>query len=327
MKRLSTWILGSVVLALGASPLLAERDMGGRTRVVTRKDGSAHAAPKAGAAAYSAQVNIVTRVQGTSFFRTAIDISNNTDTDGVAADLQYCYTLNGTFQGCTEPQSISLLPLDNFHTDDIVQYLDSLGVLAPGAGDLSFGTLLVTFNNLPSNFGWEGTVTARTYSPYDQSNPGLGTVAIAYPGSLFFESANTTLVATIRDTQGVSPQPAAGTLRTNLGITNTDLNGVGAVNVQLTFYDVTEGSTTNGQLVGNPINVNNIEAGEVRQINNIRAAASIPANVQSMIAFADVTSPTSGFPTIEGYVNILDGGTQDGAYFEMKCADTDFCGN
>ena len=31
--------------------------------------------------------------------------------------------------------------------------------------------------------------------------------------------------------------------------------------------------------------------------------------------------------TIEGYVNILDGDTQDGAFFEMKCADTDGCGS
>ena len=44
-------------------------------------------------------------------------------------------------------------------------------------------------------------MTARTYSPYDQSNPSLGTVAIAYPGSLFFESARASLVGIIRDTR------------------------------------------------------------------------------------------------------------------------------
>jgi hypothetical protein len=46
-----------------------------------------------------------------------------------------------------------------------------------------------------------------------------------------------------------------------------------------------------------------------------------------MLLFADVAGATSTTPTIEGYVNILDGATQDGAYFEMKCADTDGCGN
>ncbi len=332
MKRLSLWVLASVVLGLAASPLLAENGLNSSraTRVITRNSPSADARapqlePKATAVAYSAQANIVTRVQGTSFFRTAIDITNNTDVTGVVAQLQYCYTFSNVFQGCTPTEEIALLSFDNFHTDDIVQYLGTLGILAPGAEDLSFGTLLVTFVNLPSNFGWEGTVTARTYSPYDQSNPNLGTVAIAYPGSLFFESANTTLVATIRDTRAAPT--AAGALRTNLGITNTDLNGSGDVSVQLSFYDVTEGSPTNGQRVGGFVNVNNLAPGEVRQTNNIWSTAAIPASVQSVIVFADVTSPTAGFPTIEGYANILDGGTQDGAYFEMKCADTDLCGN
>jgi hypothetical protein len=328
MKRLSTWILASLALALTAPALLAERP-GGKARVVTRSSTGSPKTPqlerKATAVAYSAQVNIVTRVQGTSFFRTAIDITNNTDVSGVIASMQYCYNVGGNFQGCTSPVDLELLDLDNFHTDDMVDYLGGLGVIPSDAQAASFGTLLVTFDNLPSNFGWEGTVTARTYSPYDQANPALGTVAIAYPGSLFFESANTSLVATIRDTQ---PAPTeAGALRTNLGITNTDLNGAGTVNVSLFFYDVTEGSPTNGQQVGTVLSINGLEPGEVNQLNNVFTLAQIPTNVESLIVFADITSPTSGFPTIEGYVNILDGGTQDGAYFEMKCADTDGCGN
>ncbi len=329
MKRLSLWVLASIVLGLAASPLLAENGLNSSraTRVITRNSPSpstdARAPqldPKAAAAAYSAQVNIVTRVQGTSFFRTSIDITNNTSVDGVVAQFQYCYTLNSAYQGCTPTQSTNLLALDNFHQDDMVQYLGSLGILAPGAADLSFGTLLVTFQNLPSNFGWEGTVTARTYSPFS-----TGTVAIAYPGSLFFESANTTLVGTIRDTRP-APTPA-GALRTNLGLTNTDLNGTGPVSIALSFYDVTPNSATNGQRVGNVVNVNDLQPGEVRQTNDVFSVAAIPDSVISCIVFADVTSPATGFPTIEGYVNILDGGTQDGAFFEMKCADTDLCGN
>jgi len=330
MKRLTTWILASVALAL-AVPALAERQPGGKTRVVPREASTpaktARVEPKAGAAAYSAQANIVTRVQGTSLFKTAIDITNNTDVDGVVASVQYCYTISSGFAGCTPPTDISLLSFDNFHTDDIVDYLGSLGVIPPDAQASSFGTLLVTFNNVPSTFGWEGTVTARTYNPVSLANGVSGTVAIAYPGSLFFESANTTLVATIRDTRSVSPTPAAGALRTNLGLTNTDLNGVGPVDIDLSFFDVTEGSPTNGQRVGSILAVDGLQSGEVRQINNIWSVAGIPGSVTSVIAFADIVNPTTGFPTIEGYVNILDGGTQDGAYFEMKCADTDFCGN
>ena len=328
MKRLSTGILASLALVLAAAPLLAERQPGGRARVVTRKAAhqgeSARIEPKAGADAYSAQLNIVTRVQGTAFFKTAVDITNNTDADPVIASIQYCYTVSSGFAGCTPPTDIELLSFYNFHTDDIVDYLGGLGVIPPAAQAASFGTLLVTFNGLPSAFGWEGTVLGRTYSAY-HDDPALGTLAIAYPGSLFYESANTTLVGTIRDTQAHPTD--AGALRTNLGITNTDLNGTGNVSVQLSFYDVTEGSPTNGQRVGNFININGIQPGEVRQTNNIWVAAAIPSSVESVIAFADVTSPTSGFPTIEGYANILSAGTQDGAYFELKCADTDFCGN
>jgi hypothetical protein len=321
MKRLAASAL-VLPLALAASPLLADSAFspGRGPRVVTRSAaGAPQADPKATAASYSAQVNVVTRVQGTSLFRTAIDITNNTTTSGVTATLQYCYNTDAGFQGCTQRTTLpALLDLDNFHNDDMVQYLGSLGLLVPGADVFSFGTLLVTFDGLPSNHGWEGTVTARTYSPAPQ---GPGTVAIAYPGSLFFESASLTLVGTIRDTR---PAPTeAGALRTNLGVTNTDLYGFGAVNAQISFYDVTTDSPTNGQRVGNFINVSNLDSGEVRQFNNVFDIAAIPAGVLSCIAFVDVTSnqPDPQRPaTIEGYIVILDGGTQDGAYFELKCA-------
>jgi len=45
-----------------------------------------------------------------------------------------------------------------------------------------------------------------------------------------------------------------------------------------------------------------------------------------MLVFVDVVGASASSPTIEGYVNILDGGTNDGAFFEMKCADSDGCG-
>jgi hypothetical protein len=327
MKRLS--VLATVsVLALAAAPLLAEG--GGWTRkpraVQRPAASSATSANKsvrvqpapATAESYSVQLNIVTRVQGTSFFKTAVDITNNTTTDNVTASYQYCYTLNGTYQGCTAAQSILLHPLDNFHTDDIVEFLANL--LAPGAADQSFGTFIVTFDGLPSRNGWEGTVTGRTYSPFDQNDPNFGTVAIAYPGSLFFESASGSLVGIIRDTR---PAPtAAGALRTNLGITNTALfDTVNPVQVQLVFYDATEGSATAGSEIGNRLS-RTLQAGEVTQINDVFTAAAIPNDVISVIVFVDVLGPTNNQnpPTIEGYVNILDGGTQDGAFFEMKCA-------
>ena len=326
MKRPSLFALVPAALVLAATPLFAANPSTRGPRVVTRPSGSASTpaaksvridpAP-ATAASYSVQLNIVTRVQGTSFFRTAVDITNNTDANPVTATFQYCYTLNNVYQGCTQQETLTLLNFDSFHTDDIVEYLGTLGVLAPGAEDLSFGTFIVTFDGLPSGNGWEGTVTARTYNPYVVNGVTVGTLAIAYPGSLFFESSTGSLVGLIRDTR---PAPTvAGALRTNLGITNTDVLGVGPVSVQLTFYDVTENSPTNGQLVGNAININDLQAGEVRQTNNVFDVAAIPDNVTSCIVFADITAGDPAV-TIEGYINILDGGTQDGAFFEMKCS-------
>jgi hypothetical protein len=310
------------------------------THVVRRGGAVRTAAASASTVSYSVEVPVVTRVVGTALFRSAIDISNNTSTGTTAspvlARLQYSYTRvnsDGTTSffrtpdptsAAGQPMNIRLLAFDNFHTDDFVQYLGTLpGILQPGADQSSFGTLLVTFENLPSSLGWEGTVFARTYSP----NPtGPGTVAIAYPASLFFESANATLVATIRDTQTAAS--VAGRLRTNIAVRNTDLRGTAQmVSVQLAFYDVTPGNLTNGHRVGAVLTLPNLQPGEVRQINNVRAAAAIPDNVTGMLAFADVVGANASTPTIEGYVNILDGDTQDGAFFEMKCADTDGCGN
>ena len=328
--RYSGRLAGGLVLAAGlwisASPLSAAP-----TRVVRRGAPDKAASPASAAVSYSVEVPVVTRIVGTALFRTAIDISNNTSAGTTTAPVvvRFQYSYNRVVDGVTSffrtpVQTINLLAFDNFHSDDFVQYLGTLpGALQPGAETSSFGTLLVTFENLPSSQGWEGTVFARTYS----ANPtGGGTVAIAYPGSLFFESANSTLVATIRDTQ-LAPS-VAGALRTNIGVRNTDIRGSGQnVTVLVEFYDVTTGSPTNGQRVGNVITVADLQPGEVRQLNNIRALAAIPANVTAMLAFADVAGATATTPTIEGYVNILDGGTQDGAYFEMKCADTDGCGN
>ena len=322
---MKTRLIRSAAVVFGAvtffAPLLVAAPP---TRVVSRGTPVRAQSASTSAVSYSVEVPVVTRVVGTALFRTAIDISNNTAS---SATVRYQYSYNrataagGFFR--SPIQTISLLPFDNFHSDDFVAFLGTIpGALEAGAADSSFGTLLVTFDGLPSSQGWEGTVFARTYSP----NPtGPGTVAIAYPGSLFFESANQTLVATIRDTQ-LAPTEA-GALRTNVGIRNTDVRGTSqTVSVQVGFFDVTTGNTTSGNRVGNLVTVSNLAPGEVRQLNNVRALAAIPDNVKAMLVFVDVVNPTATSPTIEGYVNILDGGTQDGAFFEMKCADTDGCG-
>ena len=303
MKRLSTWILASVALALVASPALAERQPGGKTKVVTREAstpaGSARVEPKAVAEDYSVQVNIVTRVQGTAFFRTAIDITNNTDADGVIAQVQYCYTISSAFARVhRHDRHPASCPSTTFTPTTSSTTWAGSASSRPSAQASSFGTLLVTFRNLPSNFGWEGTATARTYSAY-QNNPATGTLAIAYPGSLFFESANTTLVGTIRDTAAHAdgrgraahepghhehgPEPRRPRQRRSFRSTTSR-----------------RARPTNGQRVGNFINVNDLQPGEVRQTNNIWAAAAIPSDVQSVHRVRRHHEPDLGFPDDRG---------------------------
>jgi len=326
MKRPIAFAILSAAVA--ASPLAAATAAVKRMPVA-RADGARAGLVRKSAAAlcngicFSAEVGVVTRVQGTAFFRTSIDISNNLTNQSILATFQYTYVSNNQVFH-TAPQTLTLISLSNFHQDDIVAYLGTLGLLQPGADQSSFGSFLVTFDNLPSKNGWEGTVTARTYSPAS----GTGTNGIAYPGTLFFESANQTLVGTIHDTR---PAPTfAGALRTNLGVRNTDLNGLGDTNpvtVQVTFWDVTEGSATNGQKVGQDQIISGLVPGEVHQINDVFVTAGIPNTVTSCIVFVDVIAPTAGFPTVEGYINILDDNTKDGSYYELKCTDTDGCGN
>src|SRR6266496_2716358 len=141
-----------------------------RTKAATQVFDCGPAAP----GNYTVEVPIVTRVVGTALFRTALDISNNTASGTsavpVVARLQYSYNRVNldrslSFFRTPDPTSprgnalnINLLAFDNFHTDDIVQYLGSLNVLEPGAAENSFGTLDVTFEHLPSAQGWEGAV-------------------------------------------------------------------------------------------------------------------------------------------------------------------------
>jgi hypothetical protein len=327
MKRFRVLAGVSAALALmaaAASPAETGTNLRRLPRVVSRPGlgGSVEAGQRVGQAVadgYSVQLNIVTRVVGASFYRTAVDITNNTSTDGVTATYQYCFTDSGGYEGCTNAAPLLLHNYDNFHTDDIIDYMNTQGQLPPAAAQSSFGTFIVTFSGLPSSNGWEGTITGRTYNAADNADPTKGTVAIAYLGSLFFESAEGTLQAIVRDTVPVNPTPDAGALRTNIGVTNTGLhNDPGtSLNFQITFYN-----TDTGAIVGNAlVPPHPIQVGEVFQFNDVFTAAQIPSDVTSCIAFVDITSPQGAKPdTIEAYVNVLDKGTNDGAYYEFKCS-------
>jgi hypothetical protein len=276
---------------------------------------------------YSQEVPVLARVQGSAFFRSLVAIANNSSKT-ITASYQFSYTCvaatcspaGGFYR--TTVQTITLPALGSFVQDDFIDFLNTAGLLQPGANQGSIGTLLVTFNNLPSCNGYEANVVARTYNRIVEADATQGTVGFAYNAAEFFDSADTTLIGFARDTKAAPT--IAGKLRSNIGIRNTDINGTNQkMTVDITFYD-----TATGTKVGNTITFADLIPGEVRQVSDAFASAAIPSTVTSVIVFADSRNPTATSPTMEGYITIIDGqNTQDAALFTMLCADVNGCGN
>ncbi|HSP94651.1 MAG TPA: hypothetical protein VLU06_08870 [Thermoanaerobaculia bacterium] len=276
---------------------------------------------------YSQELPELFRGQGTAFFKTFVAFTNNTNSNGVTASYQFSYTCIST--ACspaggfyrTAVQTITLPALGSFVQDDFIDYLNTQGLLQPGANQGALGTLLVTFANLPSSNGWEANVVARTYNRIVEADPTQGTVGFAFNASEFFDSADTTLVGYGHNTE-LAPT-AAGKVRTNIGVRNTDINGTNQnMTVVITCYD-----TATGAKVGSPITFADLKPGEVRQ-QNLWGAAAIPTTVTNVIIFADAQNPTATSPTMEGYVTLIDGqNTQDAALFTLLCGDANGCGN
>ncbi|MCA1582091.1 MAG: hypothetical protein LC796_12030 [Acidobacteria bacterium] len=266
----------------------------------------------------------------TSVLRTSVDFTNTTN---VAITVEYQYSYTCVAAACspvglftrTSLQTFVLNALDSRHFDDFVASLAAPpSLLAAGAEQGSYGTLLVTFRGVPSAQGSEATVQARTYSRVVESDPLKGTVGYATPASLFGEAATSVLVGTARDTRGAPG--VEGTLSSNVGIRNSDVNGSRfpgtdrSVTVDLTFYN-----TATGQRVGGSVPLAGLRPGEVREVTDIWTAAGIPSSVHTVVVFADIRGATAQSATIEGYITIDDVNSKDSVFYELKCADT-VCG-
>jgi hypothetical protein len=272
-----------------------------------------------------------------STLRTSVDITNTTTKNGVIVEFQYSYTCVSA--ACSQPgkfnrtgvQTFTLQGLETRHFDDFVAFLAAIPTVPPaapvldtGADQGSYGTLLVTFRNLNTTQGSEGTVQARTYSRVVEADPLRGTVGFATPASLFLEAAITTLVGTARDTRG-APE-LGGTVSSNVGIRNSDVNGARYIGtdrtdtVDLTFYDV-----ATGRQVGGSIPLVGLRPGELREVTDIWSTAGIPSSVNTVLVFADVRGSSVQSATIEGYITIEDVNSKDSSFYELKCADA-VCG-
>jgi hypothetical protein len=325
MNRLRLVLLSVGVLLSSAPAVLSEpAQTAARSGIIRQRISSS---------SYSVELPLVARGQGTPFLRTLVSFTNNTG-QNVTATYQFSYTCSvapcsGFFR--TTSQTIPLPAFGSFVQNDFVDYLNTQGLLQSGANQGALGTLLVTFNNLPSSIGWEANVIGRTYNSIaDDSSQ--GTVGFGYNASFFFDSAHETLVGFARDTKSAPPAIAgnAGKLRSNLGIRNTDICGAstacpdsspGCMTVDITFFD-----TGTGQRVGDTLTLADLRPGELRQVSDIWATAHISATVNSVLVFVDARNPSVTSPTMEGFITIIDGqNTQDAAFFSMLCGDAGTC--
>ena len=183
MRRLSPFV-ALVVLLIVAQTVLGEEQTLQRAEVARTTQVCNFA--------FSAEVPVVARIQGTAFFRTSVDINNNTNQN---VTVQYQFSYSCFSSGCdasnpfhrTSPQTFVLPALGGFHQDDLVDYLNTQSLLVAGTEQGTFGTLLVTFTNLPimCPSGSEASVVARTYNHLDESTADSATVGFAYNASLF----------------------------------------------------------------------------------------------------------------------------------------------
>jgi hypothetical protein len=170
----------------------------------------------------------------------------------------------------------------------------------------SLDVLLVVFNGFDRR--GQGSTSARFENQF-----GGGTVGVALTGHVVTGNEPQELVATIRDTRG---KPGTQ-VYTNVFINNTGLTPAGSpagpVNVELTAR-----ANSTGVLVGNPIVLTDIGAGQSRVSGSVLTAMGVQPSEDTILVFARVTS---GNAAIAGVVSVVDPITQDGSVLEMSRAD------
>ncbi len=257
------------------------------------------------AAAEAAEVRsvpVVTQIQGATFYRTSITLSNGNPTITTPVEMLFSYRspVDGSFQTTTLTLNPALGPHRVRFFDDIIQAFKDAGRIR--AADVNrglFGTLLVTFGAL--DIRAESGVVARTYSPA----PGGGTLGIAYEGRCYCETGSRFRVLG-PGRSGVFGND--GSTRTNLGIVN---EGLGATDVRITYYNGDTGAQLK-QFFLSSVAGHDLEENEVFQLNNIFSDSAIPSTVHTMVIqveaqIADVYA--------SAYVVQLDNTTQDGSFF------------
>jgi hypothetical protein len=259
-------------------------------------------------ATFSVDLPIVTHAVGaTATFYTSMDVTNQTN-QTTAVNFEYVASdLSVDVSGVLVA---SLGPYGNFHTDDVLATLASQGAITQAQAASGFGTLLISFMNPAYTNGSEASVTVRVYNYLNAGqNPSVG---LAYRGVVLRKNGSHSLTTVINNTTSAGGNVPA--VLTNLGLENVGINDAGQgdsnpITLQLTFYDPSTGTQ-----VGSPQTVS-LAAGQVKQINNVWGAYSLPASATALVV---TVTETSGTAQIRGYVSIKDVNTNDGSFFFMQ---------
>lgn len=258
----------------------------------------------AASAATTKSVSVVTQVQGLTFYRTSITISNGSVFVTTPVNLLFSYRspVDGSFEEAIVSLSPNLGPRRVRFFDDIIQaFKDAGAIRSQDANAALFGTLLVTFESLSEDNKFEAAVVARTYSPAS----GGGTLGIAYAGRCFCQTGSQRrVIGSMRS--GIFGND--GSTRANLGIVN---EGFGLADVLISYYDGETGALLKQFNVSDKAG-HLLEENEVFQLNNIFGDSAIPASTDTLVV--EVESEIFG-PYITAYGVQLDNTTSDGAFF------------
>jgi len=317
MKQLVRILALSLLPSIGAaSPLIVRRDPG----AARARDASTQAA-SAPAVGIGDEVDVVGRVVGggETLFRTAVDVSNNTNT-ATQVDFYYDVLVGGvavelvgslTDSGIVAQGTGTLGARSVFHSDDFVDDLRAAGAAIPGnltaaeEGAGVIGGMLVIFNSpragLFDQVG-QGSAQARFYS-----SGCSGTIGVSVAGHELTTTEPKSLVGIARDTRGEAgtPQLYTNFFVTNEGYVNASTHAFVAnpVTLKLTWYN------SAGAVAGTYTLPAALGVGQTAVLGNVFALlGASPAAGDSIVVFIDVTSGDSG---ISGVASYNDNGSKD----------------
>lgn len=259
-------------------------------------------------ASFAVDLPIVTHAVGaTTTFYTSIDVTNNT---GQATGVNFEYISSDLSVDAVGALVTTLGPHGNFHSDDILGYLNSQGFITSAQATNGFGTMLLSFTNPAFTAGTEASASVRVYNYLNAGSP--ASVGLAYRGQVLRQNGSHTLYSVVNNTTHATngtPQVVTNLGLENVGIDDTGAVTPGTITLQLTFYD-----PATGNQVG-PQPTVTLAPGQVTQLNDLWTKYSLPAGSNQLQL---TVTETSGTAQIRGYLSVKDITTNDGSFFFMQ---------